>query len=208
MPSFKDMKSKVASKAKSASNVVKWNLEASITKYRDHKNFTIDKQGRYSARCFQIMLALVSYYWIGSQDIGLVASKNLGGVNSAMLIFAICSPVVSGLLIAVYVSPWFSHSWTSRRILTIETIADAIMTLGWIFGFIIELVNVQGACTGASLPGCTNFNWLMAWLFFLFVSWGAGFFFDCTAWHRGVLASDEIESDVLMDVRRTTRGRI
>ncbi|KAH6572204.1 hypothetical protein BASA61_008944 [Batrachochytrium salamandrivorans] len=207
MPSFKEIKSKVVSKAKVATTAVKWNLEASITKYRDKKNFAVDKQGRYAGRCFQVMLAVVSYYWIGSQDRDFVAHNHLGSVNAAMLAFAIASPIVSGLLVAVYISPWFSHSWTSRRILTIETLADAIMTLGWLSGFCVELVTIRGTCSIEWTTGCTNFNWLMSWLFFLFISWGAGLFFDYTAWYRGVFAADEIESDVLMDVRRTTRGR-
>ncbi|KAL2915344.1 hypothetical protein HK105_205209 [Polyrhizophydium stewartii] len=207
MPSFKEIKSKISKGAKNTGTAIKWNFESTITKLRDRTNFQIEKQGRYAARCFQVLLALVSYYWLGSQNADFLTKYNLGSVHGAMLFFAIVSPVISGCMIAIYMLPWFSHAWTSRRILSVETFCDLFMSLGWISGFIVELSAVRGACSIGWLDGCTNFNWLMSWLFFLFVSWSAGLVFDCTAWYRGVCAADEIESDVLLDVRRTTRTR-
>ncbi|KAI8910084.1 hypothetical protein BC831DRAFT_408822 [Entophlyctis helioformis] len=212
MPSFKDIKTKVKAGVKAgvqkaqATVKTKWDYEKTLSKVKDRKNFEIDKQGRFAARGFQIALSLVSYYWLGVQNSEFMTMHAVGQVQSAMIFFAVVSPVISAFLIIVYVTPWFSHAWTSRRILSVETFCDLFMTLGWISGFMAELIAVQGACSLGWHPGCTNFNWLMAWLFFLFLSWGAGFFFDCTAWWRGVFSGDEIESDVLMDVRRTTRA--
>ena len=103
-------------------------------------------------------------------------------------------------------APWFGKNWTSRRILFIESFCDLFMTIGWISGFIAELAAVKGGCAPAvAIDGCPNFNWLVAWLFFLFLSWGAGIFFDCTAWYNGVFSGNDIDADVLLDVRRTTR---
>ncbi|KAJ1341086.1 hypothetical protein BSLG_004327 [Batrachochytrium salamandrivorans] len=111
MPSFKEIKSKVVSKAKVATTAVKWNLEASITKYRDKKTLLLIN------RVERLQLQVLLY-----RDF--------------------CCRLHITMVLTF---------WTSRRILTIETLADAIMTLGWL---------------------------------------------------------NEIESDVLMDVRRTTRGPI
>jgi hypothetical protein len=83
------------------------------------------------------------------------------------------------------------------------------MTVGWISGFIAELAAVKGGCSIESVyaaQGCTNFNWLVSWLFFLFVSWLAGLYFDFTAWRQGVFNNNELDDNVLLDIRRQTRS--
>jgi hypothetical protein len=92
----------------------------------------------------------------------------------------------------------------------IETFSDFFMSVGWIAGFIALLNNVRTGCsvdtTGFNAQACTNFNWLVAWLFFLFVAWTAGLVFDILSWKKGVCDVGEIDSDVLLDVRRATRS--
>ncbi|KAJ3252525.1 hypothetical protein HK103_001426 [Boothiomyces macroporosus] len=199
MVSFKNIQKKW-DKAK------KWDYEQTLRKVKDTANFEIDKSGRFAGRFFQIALSLISYYWLGAQNSVLVAKYGLASTNNAMIFFAIISPIVSGLLIAVYITPWFGKNWTSRRILSIETFFDLFMMMGWICGFGVELTSVGTGCSLQTwIDGCTSFNWLAAWLFFLFVAWAAGLFFDCTAWYRGVFAGNEIDADVLLDIRRSGR---
>lgn len=198
MPSLKN-------NLKHFASATKWNFTNTLQKVKDTTNFNIEKTGRFSARFFQIFLAFFAYYFLGNQKKTLVDKYGLGDTNSWMLFFSIMSPIVSGFLIAMYLFPWVSRKWTSRRLLSVETFFDVFMTLGWISGFIALLAKIQGGCVSYQ-EGCDVFNWLVAWLFFLFVSWAAGLFFDITAWHRGVWSSDEIDSDVLLDIRRTTRA--
>ena len=117
-------------------------------------------------------------------------------------IFSVLSPITSGCLIAIYLTPWFGKNWTSRRILSIETFCDFCFTIGWLAGFIALVVKGSGC----NAEGCVTYSWLAAWVFFLLLSWTAGLFFDATAWRRGVFSENEIDDAVLMDVRRATRG--
>jgi hypothetical protein len=121
--------------------------------------------------------------------------------------FAVLSPVISGGLIAMYIFPWFSKAWTSRRILSTETFLDVFMMLGMFIIFFVELSAVDGACD-INVVGCPTFNWLLTWLFFHSASWAAGFYFDCTAWYRALYSGHEIDSEMLMDIRKTTRGSV
>jgi hypothetical protein len=118
----------------------------------------------------------------------------------------VVSPIISGFNVAVYLTRWIGKNWTSRRILSIETFCDLLMTTGWLAGFIALLAEVK---TGCSLEqwteGCVNFNWLVAWLFFLFVSWFAGLIFDIIAWRKGVCSPQEIDNEILLDIRRSAR---
>ncbi|KAJ2998034.1 hypothetical protein HDV02_004945 [Globomyces sp. JEL0801] len=184
--------------------VKKWDYEGTL----HTKNFEIQKNGRFSARFFQIALAMISYYWLGSQNPAFTQKYELTAVIGSMTFFAIASPAISAALIAVYITPWFGKNWTSRRILLIETFCDLFITIGWIAGFFTLLSSVTTGCSPANwIVGCTNFNWMAAWVFFLFLSWAIGLFFDGTAWYRGVFSQEEIGSDVLLDIRRTTRTR-
>jgi hypothetical protein len=202
---------KVKSKFKQAT---KWDYENSLRKVKDTKNFEIDKAGRFAARFFQMALALISYYWLAAQNQTFLKNSGIAGVVSSMMyvslirFFAIVSPVISGLNIAVYITPWFGKNWTSRRILAIETFSDLFMTVGWIAGFIALLNGVTFNCApGGAMPtGCVEFNWLAAWLFFLFLAWFTGLIFDIFAWKKGVFDAGEIDDEVLLDVRRATRS--
>lgn len=105
----------------------------------------------------------------------------------------------------MYVFPWFSHSWTSRRILAIETFLDLFMALAMFSVFFVDLTLIGGQCD-QNVLGCGTFTWLLTWLFFHAASWFAGLVFDGTAWHRGLSTSQEIDGDILLDIRRTTRS--
>ncbi|KAI8915993.1 hypothetical protein EDD86DRAFT_197370 [Gorgonomyces haynaldii] len=187
----------------------KWDFNKTVSKFKDTKNFEINKQGRFAARFFQIALAVISYYFIAVQKKVLWAAFESNTFSGSLMLFAICSPILSGFLIAIYIFPWFSKKWTSRRILSVETFCDVLMTISWAAIFFVGLASVGGKCanpTDASwVDGCGNYNWLMAWIFFLFLSFAAGVYFDGTAWYNGVWKGPEIESDVLLDIRRTTR---
>jgi hypothetical protein len=50
----------------------KWDFQKTVTKYKDTRNFEIDKNGRFAARFFQIALAVFSYYWLSVQNAELV----------------------------------------------------------------------------------------------------------------------------------------
>jgi hypothetical protein len=108
----------------------------------------------------------------------------------------------------MYIFPWFSKSWTSRRILTVETLIDVTMTLGWLGVLINFATTVGGQCSSYStqLKGCVQFNWLCVWIFFLFCAWGSGIYFDITAWRRGLNGSSEIDTEIMLDIRKATRG--
>ena len=84
MPSLKQ---KVSSGFKSAT---KWDYEATLKKVKDKANFDIDKQGRFAARFFQGALAVISYYWLASQEGLLVTEAKLKGTVDSMMYVSIC----------------------------------------------------------------------------------------------------------------------
>ena len=117
------------------------------------------------------------------------------------------SPMVTICLFSIYFFGFFSKAWTSRRILTIETVSDIIMTIIWFALFISGLVQVGGNCaSGTAMAGCTDFNWVTAWIFFIAISWLVNLVFDGTAWHFAFGGFNEIDDNILMDIRRTTRN--
>ena len=184
-----------------------WNLKSTLQKVKDTRNFTVDKTGRFSARFFQIALACFSWYFLSSQDAKIAEKYNIKSITDAMWFFAVTSPIVSIFLVVVYITPWFSHAWTSRRILFVETFCDFFMSLGWLAGFISLVAVVQGKCvpTPGSDNNCVIFNWLVSWLFFSWLAFLAGLFFDGYSLYKGIWAPNDIESEILLDVRRTTR---
>lgn len=197
MPSFEEVRKK-------------WNLKQTLQSVRDTRNFSVDKTARFSGRFFQIALAVFAWYFLGSQDGAVIAKYGIVVVINWMWFFAIASPVVSAFLVVVYVTPWFSHSWTSRRILIVESSLDFLMALGWLAGFVAMLVAVNGACippaaTPTTTPNCVNFNWLVSWLFLSFVAFSFGLGVDIWALYKGMCAKDDIEGEILLDIRRTAR---
>jgi hypothetical protein len=66
----------------------KWDYQKSISKFKDTKNFEIQKQGRFAARFFQMTLAIILYYWIAVQKQSLVDHFQLGQVNGAIYTFS------------------------------------------------------------------------------------------------------------------------
>ncbi|KAJ3059010.1 hypothetical protein HK102_010203, partial [Quaeritorhiza haematococci] len=99
-------------------------LRDSLRKAKDTKNFTIDKAGRFSSRFFQAICAFACWYFLARQDAAILTNQGVPQYINAMLFFAITSPVISAFLVIVYITPWFSKAWTSRRIITIETTFD------------------------------------------------------------------------------------
>ncbi|KAJ3045680.1 hypothetical protein HDV00_007806 [Rhizophlyctis rosea] len=185
----------------------KWDLKGSLIKARDTRNFTIEKPGRFGARFFQIFCALAAWYFLAQQDDTILTALNLRPTIKAMYFFAIVSPILSVLLILVYVLPIFLKKWTSRRILIIETLLDFLLTICWLAGFIASLVLMGGQCPPATSSACDRFNWAVAWFFFSFMFYSAGLVFDVRTWYQAVFAPQDIDAEVLLDVRRTTRGR-
>ena len=193
MPSFSEVRKK-------------WNLKQTLQNVRDTRNFTVEKTGRFAGRFFQVALAVFCWYFLGSQDQKVVTSYGMNGLMSTMWFFAVLTPLVSSFLVVVYVSPWFSHGWTSRRILIVESTFDFLMTVGWLSGFITSLVIVKGQCvppeTGTS---CINFNWAVSWFFFLTTAFLFNLGLDIWALYSGLCGRQDVEGEVLLDVRRTTR---
>ena len=122
-----------------------------------------------------------------------------------MWFFAVTSPIVSIFLVVVYLTPWFSHSWTSRRILLIETSLDFMMFIGWMGGFIGSVVLVNGRCIAPPAATCTQYNWLISWLFFSAIAFFYALGIDFWSLYKGIYAPADIEHEILLDVRRTTR---
>ncbi|KAJ3267468.1 hypothetical protein HK104_005866 [Borealophlyctis nickersoniae] len=185
----------------------KWDIRQSLMKARDTRNFVIEKPGRFGARFFQIFCSVASWYFLGKQDDTLITPHGLWPTFHAMTFFAIISPIISALLIAVHIFPWFSKSWTSRRIMILETISDFFIGLGWFGGFVAGLSKMNGDCPPNASSACNLFNWALAWFFFSFLFFGAGFVFDVRTWYKAIWAPQEIDAEVLLDVRRSTRIR-
>jgi hypothetical protein len=185
----------------------KLNLSETLKRVKDTKNFPVEKTARFAGRFFQIALAIFAWYFLSSQEQSIIEKYSLTKLVTAMWFFAITSPMVSGFLIAVYSLSWFSHSWNSRRILFIELSLDLFMTLGWLCGFVIMIIATDGDCKQVSGTSCTNFNWLVAWCFLSFFAFFYGLCLDIISLYRGLWGSNDIEAEILLDVRRTTRLR-
>lgn len=78
--SFKEVQTKMK-------GATKWDYQGTLRKVKDTSNFEIDKAGRFSARFFQIALALISYYWIAqmANETDFLSTVNIGATNGAML---------------------------------------------------------------------------------------------------------------------------
>jgi hypothetical protein len=118
-------------------------------------------------------------------------------------------------LILLYALPWMSDSWTPRRILWLETLADCALLVPWLVAFSVTLGRMQGHCLSASVTGaqggntemaCTNFNWMCTWFFLTAFAYGMGAFFDAASWYKALFAEQEVDSRIMMDIRRSTRS--
>lgn len=185
----------------------KLNLRDTLKKVKDTRNFPVEKTARFSGRFFQIALAVFAWYFLGSQFQSIIVFYNLTPVINAMWFFAVASPIVSGFLTALYMMPWFSQSWTARKILFIELFSDFVMALGWLAGFTLMIIATDGNCVQVAEATCTNFNWLVAWCFLSFLAFSYGFALDIISLYKGIYGSNDIEAEILLDVRRTTRLR-
>ena len=183
----------------------KLNLKDTLRRVKDSRNFTVDKTTRFAGRFFQIALALFAWYFLASQNGNIAAYYELTDIIYAMWFFAVVSPIVSTFLVVLYVAPWFSHSWSSKRILILEIVADFLMAFGWLSGFIVMMVATKGHCVPLPDTSCTNFNWLEAWCFLSFAAFLYGLAIDIITLYKGVCGSSDIEAEILLDVRRTTR---
>lgn len=86
------------------------------------------------------------------------------------------------------------------------------MFIGWMGGFIGSVVLVNGRCvappatkSGDPIPTCTQYNWLISWLFFSGLAFLYALGIDFWSLYKGIYAPADIEHEILLDVRRTTR---
>jgi hypothetical protein len=193
-------------------------LRNSLRRVKDTRNFQIDKMGRFANRFFQVILCFIMWYFIS--QLGASASKNLNAVYltpSALNLFwflTIMGPIVSVWNAAMYMAPWFSKAWSSRRIIIVEGVGDAcfsvIWTIAFVYGATIAGKNCSCAVTRSCLLSdvmavCDKTNWLIAFSCFISVSWIAALVYDVHAFYKGVIKTEDIDPETLLEVHRSAR---
>jgi hypothetical protein len=195
-------------KAVATGAAMKWNFDRTLVKAKDTKNFRIEKKRRFGARFFQIVLAAMSYIWLSNQNRDLISKLGLGDKIGAFTAFAVISPIISIFCVLLHVLPWFGSKWTSRRILLAESFGDLFMSFGWLCCFGVIITQSGTGCVTAAVEGCANINLLIAWAFFLFISWLMGFVFDIVSWYQALYGEESIDPNIAMELRKATRSRV
>ncbi|KAJ3001062.1 hypothetical protein HKX48_003079 [Thoreauomyces humboldtii] len=179
------------------------------------RNFQIDKPARFSFRAFQILVAFASWFFIGklSND-GLIAEHGLWPAVQYLWFLAICSPILSAVLIGQYFFACLNKSWSSLKILSLELICDGLATFGWVVCIGYLGTKMGKDCTpNNGVAECSPFLWLLVWGTFSVIFWFMGFVWDIKGFLQGVwgwggerLNDSEVDAEIRRMSRNQSRG--
>lgn len=187
MPRVKKTKSEIESLA-STNNSARPSL-ASLnirTVNKDTHYFEIEKWGRFTARFFQIVLAILCSTFLNSQNAGFLRINGLYGAMQYSLIVDIFSIFVSSGLVGMYAIPFFAHKWQGRKVLTIESIFDLAMFTLIIIALISQAAAVKNTCSVDKSGDCDRYNFVMVFQGFSILAWFASIVFDGLSWYQGL----------------------
>ncbi|KAI8904929.1 hypothetical protein DFJ77DRAFT_504995 [Powellomyces hirtus] len=179
------------------------------------RNFQIDKPARFSFRAFQVLVAFASWFFIGRlHNEELIQSHGLWPAVQYLWFLAICSPILSAVLVGQYFFSCLNKSWSSLKVLTLELICDAITFLFWLIciGYIGSQMGTD-CKPGNGISQCTNFNWVLAWGGFSIIFWFMSFVWDIKGFMKGVwgwggerLNDREVDAEIRRMSRNQSRG--
>lgn len=193
------------------------NLRESLRGVKDTKHFEIDKTGRFAARGFQMLLCFVLYYFLVIVGESTTKDKTKIYLTQSSVNFtwflAIASPIASAAGVLLYVTPMLFKSFSSRRILLIEAVADMFFGFMWVSIFIANAAAAGSNCSCLTSSTCTDMvrglcvqtNWLVAFNFFIACAWVASVVFDALSFWKGVVSKEEVDPETLLEVHRSAR---
>ncbi|KAJ3108875.1 hypothetical protein HDU97_010147 [Phlyctochytrium planicorne] len=132
------------------------------------RNFPIEKKHRFANRFFQAVCAFASYYFLEKQNAALMNTYKLWTIINYNWFVSILAPMVAAAMVAQYFVPVIIHVWTSRRILALELLMDASMSVLFMACFIGEVTGIGKNCPPGTSSGCDMLNWVLAWNFLRF----------------------------------------
>ncbi|KAI8590090.1 hypothetical protein BDZ88DRAFT_119355 [Geranomyces variabilis] len=179
------------------------------------RNFQIDKSARFAFRGFQVLVAFASWFFIGRLHNELLIEENsLWPAIQYLWFLAICSPILSGVLVGQYFFSCLNKSWSSIKILSLELICDFCAFFGWLvcIGYMGHTMGT--ACApGSGIDQCTNFNWVLAWGSFSIIFWFMSLAWDIKGFMKGVwgwggerLSDREVDAEIRRMSRNQSRG--
>ncbi|RKP00230.1 hypothetical protein CXG81DRAFT_13471 [Caulochytrium protostelioides] len=185
-------------------------LKSSFFKsYNENKNFYIPKQARFTARFFQAATNFGAMFFLAKlfNEEAFLSEHGVTSTVNSMLIMSVLTPLCVGFCVAIYIWSVFTKAWSSRRILTAETILDFLQLLVWGFGFLAGIIQMGKGCPASfsTTTPCPLYNWFLAWAGFTTAGFLVGFVLDCKTWHTVLFAERELDSELLLDINRTTR---
>ena len=142
---------------------------------------TISRLFHEIARLVQMILLIVIISMLAKEDYqGLVRGKGIVGIS---VYYWLLSIGTFGLLLffsALYFSPFLAN-WKIYKIVIFEMIADSIVSLLMIIGFISQLSSLSG-CSPGSSTGCDQYNTVTAFTFFSILAWAFSLYLDAVAY--------------------------
>lgn len=191
-------------------------LRNSIRRVKDTKNFEIDKLWRFSSRGFSILLSFIMWYFLSELNSAKNQTDSTVYMSREALnmfwFLTIGGPIISVWNIAIYLAPFLTKAWSSRKILIIESVSDVLMSLFWMGTFVYAAGQAIHTCT-CPQTGCTDIvkkicdktNWLVAFAFFATLSWTISLIYDIISFYKGVFQREEVDPETLLEVQRTAR---
>ncbi|KAI9209740.1 uncharacterized protein BJ171DRAFT_609020 [Polychytrium aggregatum] len=176
-------------------------------RFRDTKNFPIEKKMRFSGRFFQIVLSAFAYYWLASQDSALMTKYGLFGVIGYSWFLNLACPCVAGLLILQHFAGAIISAWTSRKMMVLETLCDVTIMALWLFCIIAAGILMGPNCPPGTSHACDCFNWVLATEIMSWIAWTYGVVLDFVLWYKVLWGGMEEIDDMEMNraLRQTAR---
>ena len=162
----------------------------------ESKNFVVPKAGRYSARFFQVVTAILAASFCANISDDFYASTSTYDLSNWIWLFAVMSPILSIFLVGIYAFSWLGKSFTSKKILLIEGACDATACIIWLSLLIAAGVRMGDACPPLKNASCDKYNWMLTWMAVTSVSWLLGLIFDVSAYAQGVWGYGERLDDI------------
>ena len=161
----------------------------------DKSHFYIPKKLRYSIRILQILLSIMTVILLLKIRQSSIGSNSYGGA----WFISVTSAILAIILMFGNFLRFFNKSWSSKKVLVIESVFDMTLSLSWIILFGIHVTN---GCLTTSDDDCYTAHWLMASEFFNSLAWLTTIGISTKDIYQSLFGSDMTFQELQLENRR------
>ena len=156
------------------------------------KNFYVPKKLRFSLRAFETVLTIFLLAFLARQEESFLIRTSVGGSIALGFFVAVMCILALPWNVSMYMIKFFMKKWTSRRVLLIETIVDAIVSNLLVTLFIVLLAQIGNQCPAFKDPACSRFHWVIVFTFFNLCFWMSSLVMDIKDLKHGIYPTQSI----------------